>query len=461
MSRMCIVFLGPLTDLLRKDSFVWSESAKEAFETLKEFQHETKTSGQGTGVILSQKGHPVAYFSQKFKSSNVTGFHLSSRNVRYNSICEQVNQAADALSRNTDATLLTITTQSYEVEQTLRSLNKSREPSELHVVYVFRDELLFSKGRLVIPYDSQLPHDLMTGFHATEIGGHARDARTYHHLASNFFWKQMRKDIQSFVATCQTCQQMNDVHHHPAGYHFGYEYRLSSQTNGQYEALNKCYWYYWYNTSYHTSTWMTPLKVLYGRDRPTVAHYIMGSSSNNLVEAYLVDRDEAISLLKQNFIKAQNRMKEVADRKRVFVKLKPYRQNTVRHQQHAKLGRRYFGPFRVPKRIGEVEYKLERPEVACSHPVFHVSMLRRCLGEPVQQITPLQLTDFEQLEIASPQNLAHKVLLQEGSIVINNTADMDADKDDTLEGNLVDIQPVLRRSTRVKQPSKKLTHFIV
>lgn len=133
----------------------------------------------------------------------------------------------------------------------------------------------------------------------------------------------------------------------------------------------------------------------------------------------------------------------------------------MRHQQHPKLGRCYFGPFRVLKRVGEVEYKLELPEAAHIHPVFHVSILRHCLGEPDQQITPLQLTDFEQPEIASAQNLADKVLLQEGSIVINNTADMDADKDDTSEGNLVDIQPVLRRSARVKQPSKKLTDFIV
>lgn len=72
---------------------------------------------------------------------------------------------------------------------------------------------------------------------------------------------------------------------------------------------------YWYNTSYHTSAGMTPFKELYGRDPPNVACYIMGSSSNDLVEAYLVDRDEIISLLKQNLIKAQNRMKEVADRK--------------------------------------------------------------------------------------------------------------------------------------------------
>lgn len=83
--------------------------------------------------------------------------------------------------------------------------------------YQFKDGLLFFKGRLVIPSDSHLRHKLMFEFHSTAIGGYAGVARTYHRLASNFFWRQMRRDVQSFVATCQTCQQMKDTHLHPAG----------------------------------------------------------------------------------------------------------------------------------------------------------------------------------------------------------------------------------------------------
>lgn len=133
------------------------------------------------------------------------------------------------------------------------------------------------------------------------------------------------------------------------------------QTDVQYEALNKCVeqylryfvvdaltkWVamlpwaeYWYNTAYQSSTGMTPFRVLYGRDPPTVARYILGSSSNTIVEAYLVDRDEVLTLLKANLARAQNQMKGLADRSRreltyqvvesVYVKLKPYRQNIIR-----------------------------------------------------------------------------------------------------------------------------------
>ncbi|KAL0313428.1 UNVERIFIED_CONTAM: hypothetical protein Sradi_5742100 [Sesamum radiatum] len=53
----------------------------------------------------------------------------------------------------------------------------------------------------------------------------------------------------------------------------------------------------------------------------------------------------------------------------VFVKLKPYKQMS--------LAPRYFGPLQVVQRIGAVAYKLELPEFARIHPVFHVSQLNK------------------------------------------------------------------------------------
>ena len=149
---------------------------------------------------------------------------------------------------------------------------------------------------------------------------------------------------------------------------------------------------YWYNTAYQTSAGMTPFQALYGRMPPTIPQYIRGSTNNLVVEQYMLNRDEVLALLKRNLAKAHSRMKDITDRKRqdthfaegdwVYVKLKPYRQSSVRLQHHHKLGLRYFGSFQVIKRVGEVAYKLALPEAARIHLVFHISMLKKCVGNP-------------------------------------------------------------------------------
>ncbi|WMV23873.1 hypothetical protein MTR67_017258, partial [Solanum verrucosum] len=49
-----------------------------------------------------------------------------------------------------------------------------------------------------------------------------------------------------------------------------------------------------------------------------------------------------------------------------------------------KLSPRYIGPYRISKRVGNVAYELELPqELAAIHPVFYVSMLKKCMGDPL------------------------------------------------------------------------------
>ncbi|WMV29326.1 hypothetical protein MTR67_022711 [Solanum verrucosum] len=55
-----------------------------------------------------------------------------------------------------------------------------------------------------------------------------------------------------------------------------------------------------------------------------------------------------------------------------------------------KLSPRYVGPYRILKRIGKVAYELEFPaDLAAVHPVFHISLLKKCVGDPAS-IVPLE-----------------------------------------------------------------------
>jgi hypothetical protein len=103
------------------------------------------------------------------------------------------------------------------------------------------------------------------------------------------------------------------------------------QTDGQKKVVNKCLETYlrcfasekknqwaqwlplvewWYNTSYHTTTRMTPFEVVYGQKPPSVFSYLPGSSKVQAVDLTLIDQEAILRTLKENLVMAQNCMKQ-------------------------------------------------------------------------------------------------------------------------------------------------------
>lgn len=93
-----------------------------------------------------------------------------------------------------------------------------------------------------------------------------------------------------------------------------------------------------------------------------------------------------IAAVRQHLLRAQNRMKSQADKKRsdrqfqvgdsVFLKLQPYIQTSLAPRSNSKLCFKYFGPFTIIDKIGSAAYKLELPQGTSIHPVFHASLLK-------------------------------------------------------------------------------------
>lgn len=49
----------------------------------------------------------------------------------------------------------------------------------------------------------------------------------------------------------------------------------------------------------------------------------------------------------------------------------------MQKNRNQKLASKFYGPYRIIKKIGEVAYGLELPDRACVHPTFHVSILKK------------------------------------------------------------------------------------
>ena len=77
----------------------------------------------------------------------------------------------------------------------------------------------------------------------------------------------------------------------------------------------------------------------------------------------------------------------------VYIKLQPYRQSSLLVKGYNKFSPRFFGPFQIVQRIGDVVFKVALPEGCPIHPMFHVSCLRQKLGAQVTPILSLSPMD--------------------------------------------------------------------
>ena len=194
------------------------------------------------------------------------------------------------------------------------------------------------------------------------------------------------------------------------------------QSDGQTKIVNKCLegylrcfvsdkqtqWFkwlplaeWWYNTSFHTATKMTPFMALYGYHPPSITSSLKEKSKVQAVEDHIENQQQVLQILKDNLTMAQNRMKQQAYQHRsersfevgdwVFLRLQPYKQMSLKQaKKDNKLSPKYYGPYKVLQKIGTMAYKLELPASSRVHPVFHVSCLKKVIGDKilVQTIFP-------------------------------------------------------------------------
>lgn len=156
---------------------------------------------------------------------------------------------------------------------------------------------------------------------------------------------------------------------------------------------------YCYNTSFQTAIKCYPFRVVYGRDPPSLLAYYPGTAKVAVVDRQLMDRDLFLAEIKERLLQAQAVMKMAQDQRRrevifsvgdwVLLRLHHRYASTVKPVSPTKLGPRFYGPFQVLQRIGDVAYKFQLSAKARIHDVFHVSLLKKFKGTPPSSVVSL------------------------------------------------------------------------
>jgi hypothetical protein len=89
----------------------------------------------------------------------------------------------------------------------------------------------------------------------------------------------------------------------------------------------------------------------------------------------------------------------------VYLRLQPYRQASIKRSGAEKLQPRFFGLYKINKKIGVVAYELEVPPGSRIHNVFHVSCLKRDIGQHVHPIEVLPPMDEEGQLVLVPEEI--------------------------------------------------------
>jgi hypothetical protein len=75
--------------------------------------------------------------------------------------------------------------------------------------------ILWFNDRLVVPKDKELRNQIITEAHSSRLSIHPGSSKMYQDLKPYYWWTKMKKEITAYVARCDNCCRVKDVHIKP------------------------------------------------------------------------------------------------------------------------------------------------------------------------------------------------------------------------------------------------------
>ena len=168
-----------------------------------------------------------------------------------------------------------------------------------------------------------------------------------------------------------------------------------------------------YKNGYQTSSKMSPFEVLYGRKCRTLVTWDIPVDHLMLGHELLKDLEQLVTKVQVNLKEAQDRHKSYTDKKRkykdyqigdhVYLKVKEKR-SSLSLGRCGKLAPRFFGPFEILAKRGQVAYELALPAHIRFHNFFHASLLKKYVYDTKHVI------DWSLLQVEPKGEFSHEPL---------------------------------------------------
>ena len=84
----------------------------------------------------------------------------------------------------------------------LKEMVKLRNGGDFQLV---NDGTVYFRGRICVPNEEELKHDILAEAHATPYSIHPGSTKMYRDLRMHYWWPKMKKNVTQFVEHCLVC----------------------------------------------------------------------------------------------------------------------------------------------------------------------------------------------------------------------------------------------------------------